>query len=80
MSTVVIAYFNDTNWLVKGTEHLYDMLAAKEAADLEITFVTCKMWAEVMRMWEEPEEGKMPWAIHPKVVERLKSREHTTVS
>ena len=36
--------------------------------------------AEVVRLWKEPEEGAMPWAIHPKIIERLKSRERTTVT
>lgn len=80
MSDVVIAYFNDTWWLVQGVDHLHDMLAATESPDLRITLVTCAAWREVLDLWLEPEEGKMPWAINPKIVARLKSRERTTVS
>ena len=80
MPKVIIAYFNDTWWLVQGVTHLDDMLAAKEAPDLKISLVTCRAWTEVMKLWEEPEYGKLPWAIHPKIVERIKAREHTTSS
>jgi len=77
---VVIAFFNQTWWLVRGVSHLQDMLNAREAPELEISIVTCGAWAEVMRLWEEPEYGKMPWAIHPKIIDRIKSRERTTVT
>jgi hypothetical protein len=80
LSKVVIAYHNETWWLVQGVDHLYDMLAAKESPDLDIAIVACRVWGEVLRLWAEPEEGKMPWAINPKVIERLKTRERTTVS
>lgn len=80
MSKVVIAYCNESWWLVAGVNHLNDMLAATEGPDLEIKIVTCRAWPQVMQLWEEPEDGKLPWAIHPKIVERLKSRERTTVS
>jgi hypothetical protein len=80
VSKVVIAYFNETWWLVAGESHLQDMLAATEGPDLEISIVTCGAWPQVMQMWEEPEDGKLPWAINPKIIERLKSRERTTVS
>ena len=75
---VVIAHFNETWWLVQGTVHLDDMLEAKESQDLEIALVTCKVWREVLQLWEQPEVGQMPWAIHPKIIERLKSRDRTT--
>jgi hypothetical protein len=80
LSKVVIAYCNDTWWLVQGVNHLNDMLAAKESAELEISIVSCRVWSEVLRLWEQPEFGDLPWAIHPKIIERLKSRERTTVS
>lgn len=79
MTSVVIAYFNQTWWLVQGESHLQDMLAAKEAPELEIAIVTCEAWRDVMQLWEQPVFGKMPWAINPKIIERLKSRERTTV-
>jgi len=77
---VVIAHFNETWWLVQGTIHLDDMLGAKESSELEIAIVTCRVWGDVMKLWEDPDFGKMPWAIHPKIIERLKSRERTTSS
>jgi hypothetical protein len=79
MPHVVLAHFNDTWWLVKGVSHLNDMLSATEGPDVEIALVTCSGWPDVMKRWEEPEEGKLPWAINPKIVERLKSRKRTTV-
>jgi hypothetical protein len=80
VSDVVIAYFNETWWLVQGVAHLQDMLAARESPDLTIALVTCAAWRDVVVLWTEPEEGQMPWAINPKIVARLKSRERTTVS
>jgi len=80
MSKVVIAYCNQTWWLVQGVDHLQDMLAARESPQLDIEIVSCKVWAEVTELWIEPEFGKLPWAINPKIIERLKSRERTTVS
>jgi len=79
MQKVVIANCNNTWWLVQGVDHLQDMLCAREAADLVIDLVTCKAWADVLKLWLEPELGKLPWAINPKVIERLKARECTTV-
>jgi len=78
VSNVLIAYFNETWWLVHGVDHLDDMLSGAEAADLTIQMVTCKTFAEVMRLWDEAEDGKMPWAINPKIIERLKTRPATT--
>ena len=80
MSKVVIAYCNNAWWLVQGVGHLDDMLRAQESPDLDIDIVTCKMWRDVVQLWEEPEFGKMPWAINPKIIERLKTREHTKVT
>ncbi len=78
MPQMVIAYFNETWWLVKGESHLDDVLAAKESAELDISLLTCSAWTQVMQLWENPEFGRMPWAINPKIIERLKTRERTT--
>lgn len=80
MTEVIIAYFNQTWWLVQGVDHLHDMLAGTEAPELEITLVTCREWRDVTQLWAEPELGKIPWAINPVIIERLKTRAHTTVS
>lgn len=77
---VIIAYFNETWWLVHGVKHLDAMLAAQEPPDLQIEIVTCDAWVNVMQLWDEQEEGKLPWAINPRVIERLKSRERTSSS
>lgn len=75
MPDVLIAYFNQTWWLLKGEVHLDALLAGREAAELDVSLITCDAWPAVMRLWEEREDGKMPWAINPKVIERLKERE-----
>ena len=80
MSEVIIAYFNQTWWLVQGVHHLHDMLAGTEPPELAITIVTCREWRDVVQLWAEPELGKIPWAINPVIIERLKTRTHTTVS
>ena len=79
LSDVVIAYFNETWWYVKGELHLDDVLAGREEPELSISLVTCGKWTEIMVMWETPEIGQMPWAINPKIIERLKLRPQTTV-
>jgi len=75
---VIIAYFNDSWWLVRGVPHLDSMLKDEAPPELTIEIVSCDSWAGVVRLWEEPEEGKLPWAINPRVITRLKSRERTT--
>jgi hypothetical protein len=80
LSDVIIAYCNDTWWYVKGDAHIDDVLAGTEAGDLTISLVACPKWPDVMKLWEAPEIGQMPWAINPKIIERLKTRPHTTVS
>ncbi len=80
MFDVIIAYFNDTWWLVHGVAHLDAMLADKASPDLRIEIVTCDAWTNVVRLWDEPEEGKLPWAINPRVIERLKLRDNTSSS
>jgi len=77
---VIIAYCNETWWYVKGEAHIDDVLAGEEAAELTISLVTCGKWPEVMKLWETPLVGQMPWAINPKIIERLKSRARTTVA
>jgi hypothetical protein len=80
LSDVVIAFFNETWWYVQGETHLDDVLAGREAPELSISLVTSAKWADIMKMWETPEVGQMPWAINPKIIERLKLRPTTTVS
>ena len=79
MADVLIAYFNETWWLVRGETHLDVMLAAKEPQDLMIEIRTVSAWPEVVNLWEAPADFKMPWAINPKIIERIKSRPCTTV-
>ena len=74
MADVVIAFFNDTWWYVKGEAHIDDVLAGSESAELAISLVTCGKWGEVMELWETPAVGQMPWAINPKIIARLKTR------
>jgi hypothetical protein len=78
LSDVVIGFFNETWWYLKGESHIDDVLAGEEAAELTISLVICANWAAVMTLWEEPKPGQMPWAINPKIIERLKTRPHTT--
>ncbi len=80
MFDVIIAYFNQTWWLVHGVAHLDAMLAGNASPELTIEIVTCEDWENVVRLWDEPEEGKLPWAINPRVIERLKLRDKTTSS
>jgi hypothetical protein len=64
---------------VQGEAHIDNVLAGTEAADLSISLITRNRWVEVMQLWEAPEVGRMPWAINPKIIERLKTRPTTTV-
>ena len=80
LADVVIAFFNDTWWYVKGEAHIDDVLAGSEPAELAISLVTCGKWGEVMELWETPAVGQMPWAINPKIIARLKTRAQTTVA
>ncbi len=77
---MTIAYFNDTWWLVHGVAHLDSILSAQEKPELKIGLVACDSWAKILQMWDEPEEGQHPWAINPRIIERLKTRENTTIA
>jgi hypothetical protein len=80
LSDVIIAFCNETWWIVKGVAHLDDVLAGNEPPALTISLVTCDKWPDLMKLWEAPEIGQLPWAINPKVIERLKTRPQTTLS
>jgi hypothetical protein len=80
LSDVIIAFCNETWWYVKGDAHLDEVLAGSEPPALTISLVVCTKWPDVMKIWEAPIAGQMPWAINPKIIERLKTRPQTTVS
>lgn len=73
MDEVKFAYYDETFWLVVGEKYIDIILAGREKLECEIEFVTCKTWVEVQELWEKP-SGQMPWAIHPKIVARLKQQ------
>ena len=79
MFDVVIAFYNETWWYVKGEAHIDNVLAGSEGAELTISLVSVEKWPDVMALWETPEVGQMPWAINPKIIERLKARPQTKV-
>ncbi len=71
MDEVKIAYYDETFWLVVGEKYIDIILAGHEELECEVVFVTCETWPEVKELWEIP-DGQMPWAIHPKIIARLK--------
>ena len=73
MDLVKIAYHDETFWLVVGEKYIDIILAGREKLECEVEFVTCETWTEVKELWEAP-DGQMPWAIHPKIVARLKQQ------
>ena len=73
MDEVKIAYYDETFWLVVGEKYIDIILAGREKLECEVEFVTCKTWVEVKELWEKP-GGQMPWAIHPKIIARLKQQ------
>ncbi len=73
MDEVKIAYYDETFWLVTGEKYIDIILWGREKLECEVEFVTCKTWVEVKELWGKP-GGQMPWAIHPKIIARLKQQ------
>ena len=73
MDEVTLAFYNDNHWLVVGERHIHAILEGTERPEINVNFVTCNSWGMVLELWEDP-VGQMPWAIHPRIVARLKAR------
>ena len=73
MDDVTLAFYNNTYWLVVGERHIHTILEGTEKLEFNVNFVTCNSWGMVIELWEKP-VGQMPWAIHPKIVARLKAQ------
>ncbi len=76
MANIILAEHHGQAWLVGGVEYIDDMLANTLPDDVSIEIVTCERESEIYELWErhsgEPEEGTMPWAIHPGIVKRIR--------
>ena len=73
MPDVVIVLCNETNWLVDGVQHIDALLAGTEAPEIDVEFVQIADWNLVIEKWGDPDDPSF-WAIHPKIVQRLKDR------
>jgi hypothetical protein len=75
MADITLAELNGCAWLVGGEPFLDDLLANTLPAHISIEIVPCESQEEVHALWVrhngEPTTPGMPWAIHPKILERI---------
>ncbi len=77
MADVTLAECEGNVWLVEGEQHLDALLLGSFPPDLRIEFVACASQDELRGLWAELSgnagPGCDPWAIHPGLVERIRS-------
>jgi outer membrane protein OmpA-like peptidoglycan-associated protein len=78
MADITLAEFNGRVWLVSGESYIDDLLANRLSEDVSIEFVRCESQRDIRDLWVQncgsPEAGtgSAPWAIHPKIAERIR--------
>ena len=76
MPDIILAEVNGGFWLVRGAQHVDDLLANRLAPDLTVEVVEVANRREISAMWTEHEgdadPGGQPWIIHPAIGRRLK--------
>ena len=74
MDEVIIGTYEEAHYLLKGVKYIDQMLLGYEKLDCTVGFVSCTSWRDVIEKWQES-DGSMPWAIHPKIIQRLKDEQ-----
>jgi hypothetical protein len=78
MADIVLAEFGGQAWLVRGEQHVDDLLANTLPAGISVEIVECGSRAEVDLLWAQnaasPSASGVPWLIHPRIVARARGR------
>ena len=76
MADVTLAEYCDNVWLVRGENHIDDLLANTLPAHVTIEIITCESKSQIDDLWEEhcaPLGFTFgPWLIHPAIVNRIR--------
>ncbi len=76
MADITLAECNNGFWLVGGEAFIDDLLANTLSPQISIEIVSCAAPSDVRDLWAQlcgpPEEGGMPWMIHPNIAARIR--------
>jgi hypothetical protein len=74
---VVLAEYAGQAWLVRGEQHIDDLLANTLDPDISIAVIACESKSavdEMWRQWNDSDDLEMMWLIHPAIVNRARGR------
>ena len=76
MADVVLAGFGAQAWLVRGEEHIDDLLNNSMPPDVTIEVVACESKSAVDALWQQwnDDDPAMMWLIHPAIVNRARGQ------
>ena len=76
MADVVLAECSGQAWLVRGEQHIDDLLGNTMEADVSIEVVPCESKLAVDALWRQWNDGdpSMMWLIHPAIVNRVRGQ------
>lgn len=76
MADVVLAECSGQAWLVRGEQHIDDLLGNTMEADVSIEIVPCESKLAVNALWRQWNDGdpSMMWLIHPAIVNRARGQ------
>ncbi len=76
MADVILADCEGQVWLVKGDEHIDELLAGTLPAGITVEFLPFTSRAAVFGLWRdmsvESTDGAQPWVLHPEIVRRIR--------
>jgi hypothetical protein len=76
MSDIVLAECSGQAWLVRGEQHIDDLLGNTLTADINIEIILCESKSAVdslWRRWNDDDPSAM-WLIHPAIVNRARGQ------
>lgn len=76
MADVVLAECSGQAWLVRGEQHIDDLLGNTMEADVSIEIVPCDTKLAVDALWRQWNDGEPSalWLIHPAIVNRARGQ------
>lgn len=78
MADIVLAEFSGRAWLVRGEQHIDDLLANTLPTDVSIEVVACESKSEVGHLWCQyggaADAADELWLIHPAIVARARGQ------
>jgi len=79
MADIILTEYRGKAWLVRGERYIDDLLMNTLPAEVSIEIITCQSESDVRAMWKEdgwePDSGRMPWMIHPGIINRIRGQQ-----